>query len=211
MRRPGRTLLALVLGALAALPGCLKRSRIAETYVLDPVAVLGAGSPNEKARAVVGVLKVTVPGWLERPQVASRGADGLVVTDEYARWAEPFARGVQRVLVENLAALLPDRRVVAAPFGPGGAPPHRVDVTISEAARQPDGSVVVDARWAVLGRQGETLLQRRSSHRTTPGAGPAGSVAGTSEALGALSRDIAEALRGLPLPPAEEDAAQRAR
>jgi uncharacterized lipoprotein YmbA len=208
--RPRTNLVLLVpLAALALLPGCLKRSPIAETWVLDPVAARGASSPDEKAVAVVGVLKVAVPGWLERPQVASRGADGAVVADEYARWGEPFARGVQRVLVENLAALLPDRRVVAAPFPPSTPVDHRVDVTISEAARQADGSVLVEARWALVGRRGETLVQRRSSHRATPAAGVAGAVAGTSEALGALSRDVAEALRALPLPPPGEDAAAR--
>lgn len=207
MRRRTSLVLLVPLAALCLLPGCLKRSKIAETWVLDPVAARGAGAPDEKAVAVVGVLKVTVPGWLERPQVASRGADGLVVADEYARWGEPFARGVQRVLVENLAALLPDRRVVAAPFPPSTPVDHRVDVTITEAARQVDGAVLVEARWALLGRRGETLLQRRSSHRAAPAAGVAGSVAGTSEALGALSRDVAEALRALPPPLPEENAA----
>lgn len=207
-----RRRLALLVPALAGillLPGCLKRSQIAETWVLDPVAARGASSPDERAVAVVGVLKVTVPGWLERPQVSARGADGLVVADEYARWGEPFARGVQRVLAENLAALLPDRRVVAAPFAPSVTVHHRVEVTLTEAARQADGSVLVEARWAVLGPRGEALLQRRSSHRAAAAAGTASAVAGTSEALGALSRDVAEALRALPPPSPGEDATVR--
>ena len=108
---------------------------------------------------------MTVPGWIDRPQITGRAASGQIVTDEFARWGEPIDRGIQRVVAENLAALLPDRRVVAAPFAPSLAIDQRVDVRITEAARQVDGSVLVEARWAVLGPRGETLGQHRSSHR----------------------------------------------
>jgi uncharacterized lipoprotein YmbA len=113
------------------------------------------------------------------------------------------------VVAENLAALLPTRRIVVAPFSPSEVVHHRVDVTLLEAARQADGSVLVEARWALLDPRGATLVQRRSAHRTSPtAAGAAGAVMGTSEALAALSREIAEALRALPLPAESERTAK---
>ena len=173
--------------------------------MLDAVAAPGAAAPRETPLGVVGILKVTVPGWIDRPQVTGRAASGQIVTDEFARWGEPVGRGIQRVVAENLAALLPDRRVVAAPFAPSEVVHQRVDVTITEAARQVDGSVLVEARWAVLGPKGETIVQRRSSHRARPTTiGSAGAVTGASEALAGLSRDVADALRTLPLPAGEE-------
>ena len=130
---------------------------------------------------------------------------GMTEADVLSRWGEPVAKGVQRVVTENLAALLPTRRVVAAPFSPNQVVHQRVDITLSEAARQADGSVLVEARWAVLGPKGATLVQHRTSHRANPtAAGAAGAVTGASDALGALSRDIADALRALPPPPPEE-------
>jgi uncharacterized lipoprotein YmbA len=109
-------------------------------------------------------------------------------------------------VAENLAALLPTRRIVIAPFSPNQVVHHRVDITLSEAARQADGSVLVEARWALLGPRGRTLVQRRTSHRAHPtAAGAAGAVTGASEAIAELSREIAGALRALPLPPAEND------
>jgi hypothetical protein len=205
MRARTLTLLVPALGGLVLLGGCLKRTKISETYVLDAVAAREAAAPSPTPEAVVGVLKVMVPGWIDRPQVTGRSATGRILTDEFARWGEPVAKGVQRVVTENLAALLPTRRVVAAPFSPNQVVDQRVDITLSEAARQADGSVLVEARWAVLGPRGATLVQRRTSHRASPtAAGAAGAVTGASDALGALSRDIAEALRALPLPPPEE-------
>jgi uncharacterized lipoprotein YmbA len=198
-----RTLVALASALVisTALSGCvLGRSKEARIFVLDPLAAREAGKPSDSPEAVVGVLRVTVPGWIDRPQVTGRSAAGEITASEFAIWGEPIGRGIQRVLAENLAALLPNRRVVSAPFPPSHAVNHRLDLTLVEAGRQTDGSVQVDARWAILDEKGETLVQRRTSHDSRPtAAGAAGAVAGVDEALLALSREIAEVLRALPV------------
>ena len=202
------TVLAPILAATVLSSGCaLKRSKYAQIYVLDSIAATGAGAATlrEAPLSVVGVLRVTVPGWIDRPEIARRAEGGQIVADEFARWGEPIGRGIQRVLTENLATMLPDRRLVAAPFAPSVVVHHRVDVTITEATRQADGTVLVEARFAWLGPKGQTLVQQRSSHRAGAAvAGSGGAVTGTSEALVGLSRDIADALRALPLPAKEK-------
>jgi len=207
MRVKRLTALAPIVVAAAVLSsGCvLKRSKGAQIYVLDAITPAGvdAATLRETPLSVVGVLRVTVPGWIDRPEITRRAEGGEIVADEFARWGEPIGRGIQRVLTENLAALLPEHRVVAAPFAPGVAVDHRVDITITEATRQADGSVLVEARFALIGAKG-TLVQQRSSHRARAAvAGSGGAVTGANEALAGLSRDIADALRALP-PPAEE-------
>ena len=206
-----------LLPALAGLvlAGCvLKRSKDAQVFVLEPLAARGAAVPapaSAAPEAVVGVRPVEVPGWIDRPQVTSRIAGSQVAADEFARWGEPIAKGVQRVVAENLAALLPGRRIVSAPWAGYEPVVHRVDLTITELARQADGSVLLEAHWAVIGKDRATLLQRRSSHRSGPSAaGPAGIVEAASQVLEALSREIADALSGLPVAtPAEATAAAR--
>jgi uncharacterized lipoprotein YmbA len=151
--------------------------------------------------ALVGVERVSVPDWLDRPQLTGRSASGEVVADELSRWGEPLPRGVQRVVAENLVVLLPDRRLVTAPFSPRDRVDHFVAITVLEAARQGDGSVLLECRWAVTASDGSVLARRRSSHRaspTTPGA--AGAVAGLNETLAGLSRELADVLRAQPLP-----------
>ena len=207
-----RILLVVVpaLCGLVLLGGCFKRSKISETYVLDPVAARDAAPPSQTPEAVVGVLRVAVPGWIDRPQVTERTSTGQIHANEFARWGEPVTRGVQRVVAENLAALLPTRRIVMAPFSPNQVVHYRVDIAFSEAGRQADGSVLVDARWALLGPAGATLVQRRSSHRAHPAAaGPEGAVTGVNEAIAELSREIADAVRALPLPRAANEPAAK--
>lgn len=207
---------ALLLAASLASACVFRQTRQARLYVLDPLpveALVPADAPPpgppEAPVVVVGVMKVTVPGWIDRPQITMRSATGQIVADEYARWGEPIARGIQRVLADDLASLLPDRRVVSAPFVPSVRVDERVEVTISEAARQPDGSFLLEARWAVLSRSGEALARGRSSQRTRPSAaGAGGTVAGMNETLAGLARELAQAIRGFP---ARQDAPDPAR
>lgn len=203
MRTP-RVPFVLVLAAGVVLSGCvLKRSKDAQVFVLEPLATrTPSAAPDAAPAVVVGVLPVEVPGWIDRPQITSRVAGSQVVTDEFARWGEPIAKGVGRVVAENLAALLPGRRIVTAPWAGYEPVVQKVEVTITELARQPDGSVLLEARWAVVGPDRATLAQKRASHRSPAAAGAAGLVDASSQVLEALSRDIAATLSALPVAPA---------
>ena len=120
--------------------------------------------------------------------------------DALARWGEPITRGIQRVVTDNLAALLPQRHLVAAPFAPSQAVDHRIDLAITECARQADDRVLLEARWAILGPDGAVLVRGRSSYRTGVVATAEATVSATSEALAVLSGEIAAAVRALPVP-----------
>ena len=189
-----------VLACLALLSaGCaLKRSAPARLYVLQAVALDPVAATGDAPRGVLGVQRVSVPAWMDRPEITARTGRGEIVPDPLARWGEPITRGIQRVVTENLAALLPERHLVAAPFAVSQAVDHRLDLAITESARQPDGGVLVEARWAILGPDGVALVQRRSSHRKAGAATAEGTVSATSEALALLSGEIAAAVRGLP-------------
>lgn len=189
---------AVVAGLALLTAACvLKHSAPARLFVLQAVAQPPV-SNSDAPRGVLGVQRVSVPAWMDRPEITARKQRGEIVADPLARWGEPITRGIQRVITENLAVLLPERHLVAAPFPVGQAVDHRVDIAITEGGRQADGSVLLEARWAVLGRDGAILVQRRSSHRTAVVATADGTVTALSEALASLSGEIANAVRGLP-------------
>jgi uncharacterized lipoprotein YmbA len=190
----------VVVACLALMPaGCvLKHSVSARLYVLQAVAREPAAATGAAPRGVLGVQRVSVPAWMDRAEITARTGRGEIVPDPLARWGEPITRGIQRVVTENLATLLPERHLVAAPFPASQAVNHRLDLAITECARQADDSVLLEGRWAILGRDGAVLVQRRSSHRTGAVATAEGAVNATSEALALLSGEIAAAVRGLP-------------
>ena len=187
---------AAVLVLFAGAACVLRSSQPSRLFVLDAVAVAAtpaAGAPS----GAVGVLRVTVPDWLERPEITARTADGQIAPDELARWGEPIGRGIQRVTTENLARLMPERHVSRAPFAARQAMDHRVEIAITQAARQADGSVVLEARWGIVGKDGAIVAQRQSSHRAGPARDAAATVRGLNDALAALAAEIAQALRAL--------------
>ena len=184
--------------ACLSLGGCaLGRSPIATTWVLDPVA---ARTPSE-ARADVGVLsveKVRVPDWLDRTQFVVRGKDGSLEFDERARWGEPLGRGLQRVMTENLASLLTDRRVVAAPTPPREAIALRLNLDFVEATRHSDGELRVGVRWEFQAADGKSLRRGiASADITTAKPGAAGTVTALNEALFQIATELSQVVRGI--------------
>ena len=179
--------------------GCvMKRSTPARLYVLQAVSQGPQAPEGNTPRGDLGVQRVSIPAWMDRAEITARLGPGEIVPDPLARWGEPVARGIQRVVTENLAALLPERRVVAAPFAVRQAVDPRLDLAITECARQPDGSVLLEARWAILGPDGAVLAQRRSSHRQAAAPSAEWTVGATSALLAVLSSEIATAVREAP-------------
>jgi hypothetical protein len=147
-------LLVPALGGLVLLGGCLKRTKISETYVLDPV-LHGRRIPNETPEAVVGV-----PGDGAR---LDRSAPGhLALRDG----PDPGGR------VRALGRANSEGRPEGRGRKPGGPPPDTSDrhsTVLAQPGRPPprdirsrrgapaDGSVLVEARWAP--GPGATLLR----------------------------------------------------
>jgi uncharacterized protein len=103
-----RSVMALL--AAGALAGCvsLKRTAEARFFTLRPVAERPTTpAANNPGGGVVAVLPVSLPSFLERPQLVAWTGPGEVPIDEFLRWAEPLDASAQRVLADDLARLLP--------------------------------------------------------------------------------------------------------
>jgi uncharacterized lipoprotein YmbA len=206
MRRRFAVVSALV-GLAAGFPGCLslKRTPEARFFVLRSLAEPVVPGPSKPSPDLVGVLPAVVPGYLDRPQLVTWVAPGELRIDEYLRWAEPLDAGVSRTLVENLDALLPERRLVRWPW-PATTPLRcRVRVELEQFGPQASGELRLEGAWAVLPSRGERPLVRRTVdlRRGAPASRLPSSptVAGVglmSELLLDLAREIAAAIGALP-------------
>ena len=193
-----------------ALPACvsLRRTPEARFFVLRALAEPPAAP--QAAPALVGLLPVALPGYLERPQLVTWVAPGELRIDEYLRWAEPLDAGFSRTLAANLQAVLPDSRVVRSPWPSSARPGARVRVEVQRFGPEAGGEVVLEGRFAVLPAEGERPLVARpvALKRGPLASGPAGvdaaaGVDAMSELVGDLARDVAAALRSLPPEPVE--------
>jgi uncharacterized lipoprotein YmbA len=201
-----RIVAALGIAGLAVGPaGCvsLKRTPEAQFFVLRSLAEPPASPAGANGR--VGVLPVRLPGYLDRAQLVTELDNHRLVIDEYSRWAELLPPAVTRTLVENLAILLPETRVLQYPWRAHETLRCRVAVDLRVLAPQGDGTVRLEGRWALLPEAEERPLVIRPVAlrrgplpvgKQGPASGPA--VEAMSELLADLSREIAAGVRALP-------------
>lgn len=166
-----------------------------------PVANTRPGPPPS-----VGLTPVSLPKYLDRPQLVARPNANAVKLNEFDKWSEPLADLVRRTLAADLTRLLDSDQVYLMPVRRAVPIERLVDVRISRFEADVDGAVTLEAQWQVYANDGAVLLAQRSSAIREPtgggpgpgGPAPAAIVAAMSRALARLAHDIAAALLAPP-------------
>jgi uncharacterized protein len=188
--------------ALAAGAACLALASCADSqptrfYTLAAVPdAPGEAMPALPPDLSVGIGPVTLPPYLDRPQLVTRAGSNRAVLAEFDSWVEPLQGMFARVLAENLALLLGTDDVLMLPQRRALALDYQVEVDVTRFDVDTSGNAILDARWWVLGRDGERLLRSGRSTISEPTqAGDYTAAAGAlSRALGAMSLEIAQAI-----------------
>jgi hypothetical protein len=198
---PRQATLALLAVCLATLLGCATTTP-SRFYTLTPVkgSDAPAGVIPVEEGAVLALGPVRLPEYLDRPQIATRSEGNEVRLHETERWAGSLQEDVSRVLVENLSALLAGKRITVvrwtsamqtmAPFR------NRLAVEILRFEGTVGGTVVLKARYALLGPDGKKVISAGESTVREPAGGSdyEALTAAMSRALAAFSREIAAAV-----------------
>jgi uncharacterized protein len=196
IRPQTRRLARVVLVAGLAVAGCAD-GQPTRFYTL-------AALPDAPAEAMpalasdlsVGVGPVTLPPYLDRPQLVTRAGSNRMVLADFDSWAEPLQGLFARVLAENLTLLLGTDDVLLLPQRRAIRLDYQIEVDVTRFDVDTSGNAILDARWWVLGRDGEKLLRSGRSTITEPTqvGDYTAAAAGLSRALGAMSTEIAEAI-----------------
>src|SRR6266545_6562930 len=113
----------LGLGACASTP-----SRF---YMLNTLPASETVPATAAARGpVVGVGPITLPKYLERPQIVTRASRNQLTLGEFDRWAESLQENFSSVLVENLALLIPTDHILLNPWPGSATPEYQVRVEV---------------------------------------------------------------------------------
>ncbi len=191
--------LALVLG------GCLSLGDTQATrfYVLTPLTDSDTtpveARPEARQPVLVGLAPVTVPRYLDRPQIVTRISDNELRLAEFEQWAEPLPDSVTQVLAENLTRLLAVHSIEVLPESRDNRSAYQVGVTLMRFECDATDACVLQARWTLVeGRDEEVRVQNVFAVRIPSEVPGYDAIVGTlSRALGALSRDIALHVRAV--------------
>jgi uncharacterized protein len=184
---------------LAASAGCSGGSAPTRFYVLTAMTGAAERSAAASAGVPLGIGPITLPGYLERPQIVTRSGPDSVELAEFDRWAEPLREGIGSVLAQDVAGLVPTERVAVFPWRQSREIQYQVPVEVIRFERQSGGLVLLTARWRILGRDAAERAGRTAS-LTEPagGSGYAGTVSAMSRLLARLGEEIAAEINRLP-------------
>jgi|SRR5579872_262991 len=152
----------------------------------------------------LGVGPITLPKYLDRPQIVTRLNSNSLAQADLDQWAGDLNDNITRVLATNLSQLLATQSVSFYPWKDQARVEYQVTIDVTKFEQDPDGSTVLTTFWSIINPNDEkVLVMRRSTYRDKEQAGGAGSrpydaaVAAMSRDLAALSRDIAGTIKGL--------------
>jgi uncharacterized lipoprotein YmbA len=149
----------------------------------------------------IGVGPVSLPPYLDRPEIVTRSGGNELHLSEFDRWAEPLQQNFTRVLAQNLSNLIPTDRTAVFPWERSVPITYQVLVEVTRFEGNADGNSSLMARWSIFGVDKKKELLMRQSTFTTPTGAPQdykATVSAMSQSLADLSREIAAAIQTLP-------------
>ena len=168
------------------------------TAIAQP-GTMPAEGPSNSGGVSLGIGPVRLPGYLDRQEIVTRVSQNRVDLSEYDRWAEPLEANFTRVLAQNLSVLLHTDRLVFFPWDLSRRPNYQVTVEVLRFESNTRGEVQLSARWEILDTNKRIPLQagEAASTRQPTGLSTDASVAALSEAVGDLSRAVANAVSAI--------------
>jgi len=145
----------------------------------------------------VGVGPVTLPGYVDRPELVFQSSNYELQVPAKVHWAGSLGENFSRSLAANLARRLHSGNVMAYPWPPGTRLSRQVLVDVRQFHAVSGGEAVLEASWRVEDATAHRVLHRQASRFTEPiiGDGYEPVVAAESRLVARLADAIAASMR----------------
>ncbi len=100
--------------------------------------------------AIIAVIEISMSDYLDTTSFVTRTTENTVDLAQFDQWAAPFRQHVSRTLKNNIANRIPSERVLLSPLSIPVTVDYEVRTDIQRFERDPQGNVVLDARWALV-------------------------------------------------------------
>lgn len=177
----------LTLIGIFTLTGCFSKN----FYVLS--------TPSRPAKTyayseqVIGVEKVSVPGYLFKREIAVAKSSSEIVLLPGAVWAEDLDEGLTQRLIRFLQKKFNQPNVYAYPWGVDKQPGLKVKVHVTRFIAQGD-YVYLDASWEVENMRTHSVKARLFSTKVSTGSDASAIVSVMGIAFGELEEQIAQGI-----------------
>ncbi len=166
-------------------------------HVLDATV---SGRQASGSSPAVAIARPSLPGYLDRQQLVSRGRDGRIMMNGNQLWAEPLDTGISRVTAMNLGRLTNSLNIQPVEAFVTLDYEHLLEIRVSRFEPDADGNLVLDCIWKLQPVSGRVANPQKFSTLVvisgdqTPLSPQTERIAAMNEALARLAREIARAL-----------------
>ncbi len=186
-----------VLLVLTLLAGCAGSTKPSRFYMLSTIPEEGSETVRgvEGQDIALGIGPVTLPPYLDRPQIVTRSTTNQLQLGEFDRWGEPLSANFSRVLAENLSFLLGTDRIAMHPWQRWVPIDYQVIIRVLRFDRAANGDIVLRVVWGLVRNDDRKFgLTNKRDFSEPVGASEdyEATVAAQSRVIDKLSRQIAE-------------------
>jgi len=191
--------LTLLAASICMLTACAGNKRPTQYYLLKP---LQAENLQQQQRAgeregnIIGIGPISLPKYLDRPQIITFTGDYTISISEFHQWAEPLQNNLTRVLIESLSVLLPNNRFEVYPWRSSIETRHQIAITIDHFDLNPN-IALLSAHWVIETGRNNPSQQRHSTSikKSLPDTQYESKISALSQLLVLLSTEIAESIK----------------
>lgn len=195
------TWIALLFAVAAMAGGCSvmapqpDRSRF---FTLTPAAdsqTPPAESPNGRD-LTLGLGPITIPRYLQRPEVVTRINKTELSVSDNDRWAEPLGDSVASVLAQDLSSDIPGLQITPFPWSQETSIDYSVSVQFLHLERTADRRADIEAVWKIRNGRDHRLVQSGITTTSLPAGNDESSASvALSQGVAEVSSKVAEALK----------------
>lgn len=98
----------------------------------------------------VGIRRINLPGYLDRPQMVTRSFDNELTISSRHQWAEPLSESILRVITEQLSRRLPTINVSSFPWSGGQTQDVEIALQFLQFEIVDQQTCVIDVKWTLF-------------------------------------------------------------
>jgi uncharacterized lipoprotein YmbA len=174
------------------LSGCIGSRSAAPDYHL--LTARAASQPTATTSASIGVGPIHIAQFLNRAQIVTHGGGSTLQLNDSQRWGEPLEQGIQRVLLQNIAAQT-GAETRNFPWRQNMTPDYAVRIDVIDLDKLSDGSALLDVSWVFEDLKNARVIKTQQEQlRTTTSSGTSTVAEAYSDLLAQLAQQIAAQL-----------------
>jgi uncharacterized lipoprotein YmbA len=148
----------------------------------------------------LGLGPISLPKYLDRPQIVTRMSSHEIDLAEFHKWGEPLKDNLVSVLHKNLSMLLSTNRIVEYPWNRSNLPDYQLSLEVLQFDGTKNQEASLSVRWRLAGEDGKKVFQEKTSQfsEIMGGSDYTDLVEAMSQMLATFSQEIVDVLNSRP-------------